>query len=133
MPATAQDVFSYWLADPADLVTLTVVKLPEQDTALRSQAAVLQHALRDITTWPVSPTIHAAWRCRAIKFDTIVDLHRNLITGLERDWRPDLSREARVLKRADHTFGGLPERWTHILAGRRQCPEVLSAVNANVN
>jgi hypothetical protein len=62
---------SYWLADPADLVTLTIVKLPEQDTALRSQTAILEQALRDISNWPVSQTIHAAWRCRAIKVDAI--------------------------------------------------------------
>jgi hypothetical protein len=107
---------SYWLADPADLVTLTIVKLPEQDAAMRWQAAVLQHALRDISAWPVSSTIHAAWRCRAIKVDTTVDLHRNLITGLDRHWPPDPLREARILIRSEHTFGCLPERWMDILA-----------------
>jgi hypothetical protein len=106
---------SYWRADPADLVTLTIVKLPEQDTELRWQAAILHQALRDISAWPVSDTIHAAWRCRAIKVDAIVDLHRNLITGLERHWPPDQSRETRIFRRAEHTFAGLSERWTQIL------------------
>jgi hypothetical protein len=108
---------SYWQADPADLVTLTVVKLPEQDTELRWQATILHQALRDISAWPVNQTIHAMWRCRAIKVDAIIDLHRSLITGLERKWPQDLSREARVLKRADDVFGGFSERWTHILSG----------------
>jgi hypothetical protein len=108
---------SYWLASPADLVTLTIVKLPDQDTELRSQAAILHQALRDISAWPVSDMIHAAWRCRAIKVDAIIDLHRSLITGLKRHWPPDHSREARILKREDHTSGGLAERWTHMLSG----------------
>jgi hypothetical protein len=109
-------VVSYWLADPADLVTLTIVKLPDQDTELRWQAAILHQALRDISAWPVSDMIHAAWRCRAIKVDAIADLHRNLVSGLERSWPPDPRREARILNRSEHTFGGLPERWMDILA-----------------
>lgn len=108
---------SYWLADPADIVTLAIVKLPEQDTELRWQAAILHQALRDISAWPVSDMIHAAWRCRDVKVDAIVDLNRNLVSGLERKWPHDLRREARVLKRADHVFGGFSERWTHILSG----------------
>ncbi len=60
--------------------------------------------------------IHAAWRYRAIKVDAIVDLHRNLVTGLERKWPYDLSREVRILARAHHTFGGLTERWTDMFA-----------------
>ncbi len=110
---------SYWLAGPADLVTLTIVKLPDQDTELRSQAAILHEALRDISAWPVSQTIHATWRCRTIKVDGIVDLHRNLLTGLKRHWPPDHSREARISRRAEHTIAGRPERWTQIL-----CTEV---------
>lgn len=114
--AAAPDVVSYWRADPADLVTLTIVKLPEQDTELRWQAAILHQAPRDISAWPVSDMIHAAWRYRAIKVDAIVDLHRNLVTGLERKWPYDLSREVRILARAHHTFGGLTERWTDMFA-----------------
>jgi hypothetical protein len=60
--------------------------------------------------------IHSAWRYRAIKVYAIVDLHRNLVTGLERKWPHDLSREVRILARAHHTFGGLNERWTDIFA-----------------
>jgi hypothetical protein len=59
--------------------------------------------------------IHAAWRYRAIKVDAIVDLH---VTGLERKWPHDLSREVRILARAHHTFRGLTERWTDMLAAR---------------
>jgi hypothetical protein len=114
--AAAPDVVSYWRADPADLVTLTIVKLPEQDTELRWQAAILHQALRDISARPVSDMIHAAWRYRAIKVDAIVDLHRKLVTGLERKWPYDLSREVRILARAHHTFGGLTERWTDMFA-----------------
>lgn len=106
---------SYWLADPADLVTLAIVKLPDQDTELRWQAAILHQALRDISAWPISHPIHDWWQCGAIKLDAIIDLQRNLVSGLERKWPHDLRREARVLKRADHAFGGLPERWTQIL------------------
>jgi hypothetical protein len=58
----------------------------------------------------------AAWRCRAIKVDAIVDLHGNLVTGLERKSPYDLSREVRILARAHHTFGGLTERWTDMFA-----------------
>jgi hypothetical protein len=112
-------VISYWRADPADLVTLTIVKLPEQDTELRWQAAILHQALRDISAWPVSQTIHAMRQCRAIKVDAIADLHRNLITGLERHCPPDHSREARIVRRADHTFGDLTEPWMDILAAGR--------------
>lgn len=72
---------SYWQADPADLVTLIIVKLPEQDIELRWQATILHQALRHISAWPVNQTIHAMWRCRAIKVDAIIDLHRNLVTG----------------------------------------------------
>jgi len=79
--AAAPDVVSYWRADPADLVTLTIVKLPEQDTELRWQAAILHQAPRDISAWPVSDMIHAAWRYRAIKVDAIVDLHRTSSPG----------------------------------------------------
>jgi hypothetical protein len=113
----APDIASNWLANPADLVTLTIVKLPDQDTELRWQAAIVHQALRDISAWPLSHAIHDAWRCRAIKVDAIIDLHRNLVTGLERKWPQDLRREARVLTRADHAFGGSSERWTHILSG----------------
>jgi hypothetical protein len=114
--AAAPDVVSYSRADPADLVTLTIVKLPEQDTELRWQAAILHRALRDISAWPVSDLIHSAWRFRAIKVDAVVDLHRNLITGLERKWPHDLSRESRILARAHHTFGDLTDPWMDILA-----------------
>jgi hypothetical protein len=109
-------VVSDWRADPADLITLTIVKLPEQDTELRWQAAILHRALRDISAWPVSDMIHAAWRFRAIKVDAVVDLHRNLITGLERKWPHDLSCESRILARAHHTFGDLTDPWMDILA-----------------
>lgn len=114
--AAAPDMASYWQADPADLVTLIIVKLPEQDIELRWQATILHQALRDISAWPVNQTIHAMWRCRAIKVDAIIDLHRNLITGLKRHWPPDHSRETRILRRADHTFGDLIEPWMDILA-----------------
>ena len=57
------------------------------------------------------------WRCRAIKVDAIVDLHRNLITGLRRHWPQDPRREARILSRANHTFDDVPDRWMDILAG----------------
>lgn len=109
----------YWLAEPADLVTLTILKLPDQDTELRWQAAILHQALRDISAWPVINIIHAAWRCRAIKVDATVDLHRNLVTELKRHCPPDHSREARIVRRANHTFGGLTEPWIDILAAGR--------------
>jgi hypothetical protein len=107
---------SYWHADPADLVTLIIVKLPEQDIELRWQATILHQALRDISAWPVNQTIHAMWRCRAIKVDAIIDLHRNLVNGLERKWPQDPSREAGILARAHHAFGDLTEPWMDILA-----------------
>lgn len=104
---------SYRLADPADLVTLTVIKLPEHDIALRFESAILQQALKDIRTWPASPSIFAAWP-RLIRVEAIVDLHRNLITGIERDWAQDL-REERILRRTRHTFDAESDKWTAIL------------------
>jgi hypothetical protein len=122
--AAAPDVVAYWRADPADLVTLTIVKLPEQDTEMRWQAAILHQALRDISAWPVSQTIHDAWRCRAIKVDAIADLHRYLVSGLERHWPPDARRESRIQRRANHTFGGLTEPWTDTLAAEPASPAI---------
>ncbi|KUI02638.1 hypothetical protein AU188_14615 [Mycobacterium sp. IS-3022] len=106
---------SYWLADPADLVTLAIVKLPDQDTELRWQAAILHQTLRDLSAWPVSHPIHDWWQCGALKLDAVIDLQRNLVSGLERKRPQDLRREARVLARADHVFGGFPGQWMNIL------------------
>jgi hypothetical protein len=50
-----------------------------------------------------SDSIAATWRCRAIRIDAITDLDRSLVSGLERKWPQDLSREARVFAR-----GGAP-------------------------
>jgi len=75
----------------------------------------------EIGCWETSKLILAARRLRndgtrGIRLGDIVDLHNYLVDGTPRTISPDLSRDGRIVARANHTLGSDRHLWSNMLS-----------------
>jgi hypothetical protein len=104
-----------------DLVTLTLLKLPPQQSLSQSMAAMLGDIEAEITCWTTSKPILAARRLRqdgtrGIRLGDIVDIHNYLVDGAPRTITPDVTRDGRIMARASHTLGVDRTLWNEVLS-----------------
>jgi len=111
----------YRRAGLKDLVTLTLLKLPPQESRPPSMAAPLSGIEAEISCWDTSKLILAARRLRedgtrGIRLGEIIDIHNHLVDGTHRTLSPDPSRDGRITARATHTLESDHALWSNILS-----------------
>jgi len=84
-------------------------------------AAMLRDIEAEISRWETSKPILAARRLRkdgtrGIRLGDIVDIHNHLVDGTPRTISPDLTRDGRIMARANHTLGSDHDLWSNALS-----------------
>lgn len=102
-------------------MTLTLLKLPPQESHSPSLATLFRDIEAEVGCWDASKLILAARRLRkygtrGIRLGDIVDIHNHLVDRSGRTLAPDPSRDGRIMARANHSVGCDYALWSDTLS-----------------
>lgn len=102
-------------------MTLTLLKLPPQESHSPSLAALFRDIEAEISCWDTAKLILAARRLRkdgtrGIRLGDIADIHKHLIDGTCRTLSSDPSRDGRIMARTNHALGADHALWSDTLS-----------------